>query len=277
MTERPLRGMSDMLRNWRLRRDPQDVPEIRTLPVHMRRGAALTQALMAAATGVSERHYRRLETVGGKNFSSAFLANVVRILALNEAESAALYIWAEHEPPVHEPIKDLDASLIRYLNEQTHAAYYSDIAYDIVGTNRLAAIHFPWLAVEGANIMQWSLGPDTGSREQLLQWEEYWAAPMIAQLRMAAVKFPDHQRLREVIREVRRNPAVRRIWDEDEPRVVAHAYGDIRPIAIPTLGVDETWIQIVAFTPLHRPDLRLVVASPVDPEIREPSLADPVP
>lgn len=277
MTERPLRGMSDMLRNWRLRRDPRDVPEMRTLPGHMRRGNVLTQSLMAALTGVSERHYRRLETAGGKNFSSAFLANIVRILALNEAESTALYIWTEHEPPVYQPEQDLDTSLIRYLNQQAHAAYYSDLAYDIVGYNHLAALHFPWLTTDGANIMEWGLGVDTGSREYLMRWEECWAAPMIAQLRLADVRFPHHARLQEVIRDVRRNPEVRRIWDEDEQRVEAHAYGDVRPVSIPSLGAGETWIEILAFTPMHRPDLRLVITSPVDPDTHEPALPDRTP
>jgi hypothetical protein len=230
----------------------------------MRRGPVLTQALMAALTGVSERHYRRLETAGGKNFSSAFLAKVVRILDLDEAETAALYLWTEHEPPVHRPRDGLDASLVRYLDEQPHAAYYSDAAYDVVACNRLAARYFPWLAARGANVMRWSLGPGTGSEAQLLDWERCWAVPMVAQLRLAAVRFPDDARLRRVVEDVRRNPVVRRIWDEEEPRLVAHAYGDIRPMAIPALGPDPVWIQILAFTPLHRPDLRLVVASPVE-------------
>lgn len=264
----PLLGMSDVLRSWRLRRDPRDVLELNSLPAHLRSAPVLTQAIMALLTGVSERHYRRLETQGGKNFSRGLVAQIARILALNEAESTALYIWTAHEPPPPPAQPGLDASLIRFLDEQTHAAYYSDDAYDILGYNGLAALHFPWITAEGANIMQWGLG-ETG-RGQCVGWEEYWAAPMIAQLRLAAIRHPDNVRLREVIRDVRLDPDTRRLWDDERSRMAAHAHGDIRPITAPTLGTTAVWIQLLAFTPLHRPDLRLVVVSPLDPGIREP-------
>lgn len=267
--------MPDMIRSWRLRRDPRDLPEIVSLPAHRQRSQILTQALMADLIGCSERQYRRLE-LGTGPVSRGVVAAAARILALHPAEREALYSWAGHTAPTDPPLAELDESLNQFLDEIPHGAYYSDPSYDIVAYNGLAAVHWPWITEPGANIMTSLLATDGRGRAQCVDWEERWAPPMIAQLRSAGVRAPDDTRLQEVIERVRGCAVIRRIWDGDA-EMRSHAYGDVRPMLMPAYGTREpVWIRIVAWTPLHRSDVRLVVGSPVS-DVVEPRLPGGVP
>lgn len=256
-------GMPELIKLWREGRDPREVPELWSLPEHMRRSQALTQTMVASLLGITERHYRRIES-GERGLSARLLDELTRILGLPEAERSALYLWAGHEPPHVHPAPDVDESLMQFVEEQPHSAYWSDLAYDVKGFNQQAARHLPWLTSVDANVMIELLAPEGTGRRMLRRWDDLWVPAMVAQLRLAQVRYPDNPRLAEVVREVRHDPVVRRVWNEPNLRARVQPLDDVRPLLLPTYDTGgPVWMRLLTFSPLHRPDLRLVVISPV--------------
>ena len=104
--------MPQIISGWRLRRPPRDIPEVASLPGHRQRATRLSQGLMAELIGCSERQIQRLESGTGP-VSRDIVAAVARVLALTEAERAALYVWARHTPPLPDPTAPPDLALIQ--------------------------------------------------------------------------------------------------------------------------------------------------------------------
>lgn len=265
------RGMADLLPEWRRQRVCEEIPEWRALPPALR-VSPLTQGTMATLLGVTERHFRNFEKRGGSGFSRPMVEAAVRILGLNTAQADAVWRWTEHdEMPVGAPQDHVSDELRRLLNVVPHGAYFSNSVWDIVAYNSLAALHWPWITAPGANIMGWALGWRTGSRAVLSQYTAKWVRPMVAQLRASYLADPLNPRLLELIATVRQNPAVRQVWDTGSD-VRPHAQGEIRPVRMPLLAVGRPVdIQLLALQPLGE-DLRLVIAMPTDPHLREPIL-----
>ncbi|MGH1554236.1 hypothetical protein ACRAWF_26700 [Streptomyces sp. L7] len=67
--------------------------------------------------------------------------------------------------------------------------------------------YFPWMQY-GLNVMEWALTwPE--ARTQLVNWEEEWAMPLVAQLRVHAEQWRTDGRMRAVIETVRADPTAR--------------------------------------------------------------------
>jgi hypothetical protein len=251
------------LQQWRRARKPEDVPGLAALPGSARHQPVLRREDVAALTGVSERHYRRLEQGASGYFSTVFLRSVGRVLGLGEDQLAALYIARGHVPPRRAGAPEVDEPLLQHLHEQQHAAYISDPAWDVLAYNERATRVFPWMAQPDCNIMSWSLGRE--SRWQLHDWRNAWAPPMLAQLRMAALSQPDNERLQKVAQGVRTDPEVDHLW-ETLPSAQAHPYGDVRPLWLPTHREDRpVMMRIMAFAPLRDTGLRLILMVPAEP------------
>lgn len=215
--------------------------------------------------GVSLRWYSRLETGSGSHYSDDFLERVSRVLLLDDDERHALYMYAVHREP--EPRRRPDASsidpyLADYVRQHEMPAYLSDLAWDLRIYNHAALKQWPWMAY-GLNIMVWVLTyPE--ARMQLIDWENAWAKPMAAQLRMAANQNPHHERLQEVVREIRDNDEdARRIYDHDVTSYT-HPDGSHRRIYLPHHHDTEFEVVWLGFAPLRDPSMRFIVSVPAD-------------
>lgn len=251
-------SLGGMVRAWRLARDPADVPGYAALPNRRgRRGKHLTQADMALLTDVSERWYRLLESGNGHGrFGLRLLGSVSRILGLDADQRAWLYSAAGQSPPQYPSSGELDVALVDLLHDQPWAAYISDSAWDVRAFNDHAAQQWQFLAQPGANVAEWCLAPDTSY--QLSNWEEEWARPMVAQVRMALLEDEGNERLHEVASVVREYEPVDRLWREDH-LVLRGSYGRTGQIRLPRVSEDPVRMQLAVLTPLRDTRLRLVV------------------
>ena len=212
--------------------------------------------------GATKFWYSELERGQLGRYSDDFLNRVAIALRLSEAERYVLYQYAVgREPaPPGAPTGDVSRSMDRIVQRQTWPAYLSNSAWDVLTWNPAMKVWFPWMPSE-PNVMRWVFTyPE--ARDQLADWKTGWAGPMIAQMRLAHAREPDNHRLTELIREILENNAeARELWDTS-PEVKIHPDGDIRGIYLP--GRDEPIdIEVVAFTPMRDPTLRLVILMPV--------------
>ncbi|MFD7336652.1 helix-turn-helix domain-containing protein [Streptomyces violascens] len=274
MSEHP-NELTRMLREWRRRQDPNEVAGF-TARYGRRRKHGLTQKEVAELTGVSERWYNKLERAVSAPYSDDFLDRVSRILNLDDDERHALFVYAVAREPAPRPrpdISSLDPYMVDYVRQHEMPAYISDQAWDLRIYNNEAMKQFPWMKY-GINIMVWVLAfPE--AKFQLIDWEDAWAKPMAAQLRMAAAQHRDNARLAEVVREVReRDEAARRVFDNDVTSYT-HPDGSHRRMYLPHHADKEFEVVWLAFAPLRDQSLRFIVSIPADTSDQPASAAIP--
>ncbi|MFI6682579.1 helix-turn-helix domain-containing protein [Streptomyces sp. NPDC050485] len=256
--------LSRLLRSWRQRLNRDEVPGL-SVRYGRRRRNGLTQEEVADLVGVSVRWYNKLETGKDEAYSDDFLDRVSRVLLLDDDERHALYVYAVHREPEPRPRPDtssIDPYLADYVRQHEMPAYISDLAWDLRIYNNEALRQFPWMAY-GLNIMLWVLTyPE--ARMQLIDWENAWAKPMAAQLRMAATQNKGHQRLIEVVKEIReRDEDARRIYDNDVTSY-KHPDGSHRRLYLPHHHDREFEVVWLGFAPLRDPSMRFIVSVPAD-------------
>ncbi|MEV5978514.1 hypothetical protein [Streptomyces sp. NPDC052114] len=254
-----------MLRAWRMARDPGLLPD----PVPFRgHRSYLTQLDMALLLGVSERWYRALERGEDRGYAREMIAGVVRILDLSPRQATALYRGTGHQPPRHRADGARpDAALLDLLHQQRRVSWICDQAWDVVAANTVAARHCPWLMRPEANTMTWAFSAE--ARYQLRDWDTKWAVPLLGQLRLAWQRWPDNDRLDEVVRTVRREPGVAELWEG-----TAGVPGDVddaaRPMYFPLVAPDPLDVRVTTYGRFGDTALRWVVLSPVDPAVTFP-------
>ncbi|MEV6012606.1 helix-turn-helix domain-containing protein [Streptomyces sp. NPDC051976] len=258
------REVGRLLKGWRGALDPEQVPGIHTLPPRRRPRTRLTQDDVALLTGVSGRWYSALEQGEQWRFSREFLDSVTRVLRLSEDQMAALYAAHGHEKPRRaKQLQEIDEPLVELIDSIPHGAYISDRAWDVLAVNELGKRHFPFLQMPNCNVMRWALSAD--AQWQLHDWRDSWATPMLAQLRMQAVRHPQDPHIAEVVHTVRQNPEVNLLWEDDLSAQV-HPDGDVRPMWVPTYRKDRpVKMRILALAPLRDPDMRLIIMQPAEP------------
>ncbi|MCC3775181.1 helix-turn-helix domain-containing protein [Streptomyces sp. UNOB3_S3] len=256
-----------LLRDLRASCDPLAIPGLAARTNRNTRFDGITQRDLGALTGVSEGWVRQLES--GRHAPSAdWIETVVRALVLDEGQRHSLYVYGlGHEPPrrCRPDASILDPKTEELVQQQQWTAYVSDFAWDVVTHNAAAGREWPWMR-HGINVMVWALTyPE--ARIQLIDWEQSWAKPMAAQLRMRAEANPDHQRLAEVVAEIKqRDPGhARRILEEDLT-TVHHPDGHRRLAYLPGQGDQVFETTFLCFTPMADQSLRhmIVPATPVD-------------
>ncbi|WP_257785118.1 helix-turn-helix transcriptional regulator [Streptomyces griseochromogenes] len=252
------------MRGWRRRLTRDQVPELRRS--RQTRSRMVSQEEMAQLTGVSSVWYGKFERGGAAQYSEDFLNRVSCALRLDEAERKLLFLHAVGWEPTS-PANCRDAGIAdgvrRLLELQPWPAYASDTAWDVIYHNRAFSEWFPFGVAE-QNIAKEVFAPDTGRRIRFHNWEQDWAGPMLAQMRMAQARHPENTRLNTVVEEILdTSECARRLWRQH--RVAEHADGNRRDL----FRVDQetpTTIEIVMTSPLGNGDLRLVSLIPVRPD-----------
>ncbi|QKW08437.1 helix-turn-helix domain-containing protein [Streptomyces sp. NA04227] len=255
-----------LVRRWRARRNVEDIPEARALaPQRGRASRTLTQARMAALLDVSERHYQRLES-GTRPLTAELAERMAYLLDLNADERTVLHEWAGLPVPLRRtPGTSVPEDLLDYMDRLPFLAYFEDPEYNAVAYNAHAAHNLPWMVGDSAeqpgpaNIMTALLLEGPG-RAQCVQWETHWAPMLLAGLRYQFMTYPSHA-LRALVEKVCEDPQVRAMWDEDST-LSYHAYGMLRPLLLPPDAKEPLWVTVMAWSPVNRPDLRMISAVP---------------
>lgn len=258
-----------LVRSWRLRLDPLSIPGLGVDALHRQN---VSQEQMAQLVGSSTLWYGRLERGElAARYSEDFLEKVAYSLQLNDDERTVLFLLAAGRSPaprIRTSSTAVNDVLRRVIDRQPWPAYISDRGWDVVVHNDAMREWFPHFAFE-RNIMRWVYYYPQ-SKLQLIDWETSWAPLMLAQLRAAHARWPDNERIAELIREsLQVNDYARQLWDTD-PMVYVHPDGDRRKLNLPwEQGVRE--VEIVAWTPMRADDLRVVMLVPVeDTDLRPP-------
>lgn len=125
-----------------------------------------------------------------------------------------------------------------HIDSQKVPSYLSNDWWEMVYRNQEMAEWFPALP-PGANVMVWCMSQE-GS-EYLLDWEEAWVRPMLAQLRAAYLSSlngntPLAERLAAVLAQVLKSDLIRHYWEVDKFRVHVGPNGNVRRMLHPTEG-----------------------------------------
>ncbi|MEU6416000.1 MmyB family transcriptional regulator [Streptomyces spiralis] len=256
-----------VLRRARARCDTSNIPGF-TAAFGDRTTAGITQEETARLAGVSRRWYNALESGRPANYSDGFLQAVRRILDLNSDEWDIVYRVTRGRAPAEAPVSPLTALVpdtVRDLVEhsQTWALYLSDHRWDVLAYNAKTLEVFPWM-MYGLNVMEWALTwPE--ARTQLIGWQDEWALPMIAQLRVHAEQYHNDHRLQAVISSVRSDPTARKLWDAPNlPSMTHPASHRPRRLYMRGKGGKEFAVRLLAFTPTELPSCRLMAIKPAD-------------
>ncbi|MEV6512926.1 helix-turn-helix domain-containing protein [Streptomyces sp. NPDC051642] len=256
-----------ILQQARARRDTSDIPGFEAA---FRAGqpSGITQEQVARLAGVSRRWYGSLEAGRPANYSDAFLQAVRRILDLDDEEWGIVYRVTRGHAPAVAPVSHLGALLpdaFRAFIEEsrTWAVYLNDYRWDVLAYNAKTLEYFPWMQY-GLNVMEWALAwPE--ARTQLVNWEEDWAKPMMAQLRVHAEDWRTDERMRAVVEAVRVDPTARKLWDApDLPAITHPASEQSRRLYLAGRGDQEFAIRFIAGTPDELPSCRLMVVTPAE-------------
>jgi transcriptional regulator with XRE-family HTH domain len=255
----PGKSLALHVRAWRLRLQPEMMPGLLHGRSGGRRRRHVSQEQIAMLVGCSTHWYSRLELGIVENYSDDFLQRVGRVLRLSPEEMTLLFLLTtgkEPATPTRLPVLD---GLEGVLEGQPWPAYLSNEAWDIIGHNAQMEDWFPWVVQKDANVMRWVF-TYADARQQLVRWDTDWAMPMLAQMRIAQARYPNNQRLREVIAEVLEcNRDARNLWER--PMAYLHPDGDRRALYLPRHAEPQP-VQIVALEPLRAPGSRLVMLAP---------------
>ncbi|MFI9237797.1 helix-turn-helix domain-containing protein [Streptomyces sp. NPDC053079] len=251
-----------MVRQWRERVDPEDLPGF-TARYGRRRGRGLTQEDVSHFAGFSTRWYSNLERGVSTPFSDEFLDCVSRVLGLTEDERLTLYTYTVGRTPPEGPQMDtsvIGPALARFVLMQPYPCYVSGPEWDILIHNAAASQQWRWMP-HGVNVMIWAL-TYREARLQLVDWEQTWARPMAAQLHLAMRNNPDNARMREVVEEVRKDDVARRIYDESLANV--HPDGSRRRVYLPHHHDQEFEVVFLCFSPMRDPRYRVMTVVPAN-------------
>ncbi|MDW5595417.1 helix-turn-helix transcriptional regulator [Conexibacter stalactiti] len=261
MTTRTDDELAGCLRSWRDRLRPADAG----LPAGGRRRASgLRREEVAALAGLSVDYLARLEQGRASSPSPSVLAPLARALRLSDAERDHLYRAAGHVPPGSGRVdRHITPGVQRVLDRLADVpVLVIDAAWQVVAINAMGAALLGDFSGEAAG----------GARENNIAWRQFAGLPsrvahdaagsaafereIVGDLRDARGRFPDDERLRELIEQLRASvPRFAELW---ERREVRERSGATKRIVHPVAGPLTLDCDILT---TRDSDLRLVVYS----------------
>jgi transcriptional regulator with XRE-family HTH domain len=214
-------ALAAFLRNRRARVQPADVG-LAAGP--RRRTPGLRREEVARLAAISVDYYIRLEQGRGPRPSRSVLTGLARALRLSDVERGYLLDLAgEGRPPAGTPPRDVPAGIVHLLERLDDTpAYVMDAAWDILAWNPMAAALITELLAlpeQERNGMRWLFLPGAvpgqlDADHERLAWEA------VADLRVAAARYPDAPRVAALIAELSAaSPLFVELWDRHDVQV----------------------------------------------------------
>lgn len=257
--------LSALMRAWRRRLTPADVPGFVQYP--RRRKRTVSQDDVARLAGSTSFWYGELERGKRGRYSDDFLDRVAEALRLGDNEREALYRLAVGRQPVPRAgaagtglAGEMSRTMERLVATQRCPAYIIDSVFDMQACNAQAAAWFPSLP-SARNLMRWAF-THPSAQQQLDRWQEDWAPSLLAQLRMAYAREPDNEPLAQVVRDVIASNAQARWCWENEPRVADTGQG-ARGVLLPDRA-SPVQVEVVTCAPLGYAGMQMICMVPID-------------
>lgn len=231
----------------------------------------ITQVQAAALLGRSRQWFAKLENGRPANYSDAFLDDVRQTLALTREEWAVVKLATGHlaarsaEHAGDLPSPKVPTALRRFVEGvEPFAAHINDFRWDVLVYNKHMARTHPWVE-HNENVMVWAL-TYAEARHRLINWEQDWALPMLAQLKLHDEQWgATDRRMREVVARVRADRRIRELWDSPHVPSLQHPPGDgQRRLRMPGYGNREFTISLLPMSPAGEDELRFMAVVPAD-------------
>jgi transcriptional regulator with XRE-family HTH domain len=256
--------LADCLRHWRDRLDPVELG----LPAGRRRAPGLRREEVARLAGVSADYLARLEQGRAHNPSVSVLAALARTLRLTHDERAHLFRVAGHvEPEAGRIDQHITPGVQRVLDRLADVpVMVVDATWEIVALNPPATALLGDLTAGTARDRNILWRHFTGEHSRLVRTEAETAASeaeSVADLRAAAARYPEDDRLRRLIADLRAvSPRFDELWARTSVgrRASGRKAFEHPEVGLVTLDCDVLTVQ--------DSDLRLVVytAAPGSPD-----------
>jgi transcriptional regulator with XRE-family HTH domain len=217
--------LADFLRSKRELLRPDDVG----LPAGFRRRTpGLRREEVAQLAHVSTDYYTRLEQARGRHPSRTVLAGIARALRLSDEERGYLFDLAgQPQQPLPGPPTEVPPSLLTLLDRMLDsAAIVLDATYEVLAWNALAAAlleDFSATPPRDRNLIRRYFLPDAALRRYGAATESEFGVYAVGDLRASAARYPDSQRIRALVAELRAGSAeFAQLWDSHQLRSTRH-------------------------------------------------------
>lgn len=248
--------LAEFLRSRRARVTPRDV----ALPeAGRRRTPGLRRQEVAQLAGMSIDYYIRLEQGRGPHPSRQVLNALARALMLSQDERGHLFNLAGQAletPRIRADVPEAILHLISFLEEVP--AYVVDAKYDILAWNPLAGVVMGDLdsrSPDDLNVIRWLFRSSDIAAHLADEEKGRFARGSVADLRVAAGRYPDDQGLQALVAELLAlSPEFAEIWARHE---VAVRRRNTKRVDLPDIGVIDVTCQVLAVP--DREDLRIVL------------------
>lgn len=232
-------------------------------PMRRRRTPGLRREEVAQRANISPAWYTWLEQGRGGAPSPEVLERIARALLLTEAEREHLFLLGLGRPPeLRRRLGDaIEPRLQRVLDSlEPNAAMIRTIAWDVVAWNRAVAVlltDYDAVAPGERNILrQLFARPDLRDVHQ--DWQSV-ARFVVGAFRADAARAGFSEPVERLVDELcATSPEFKSLWHDND---ISEMGGGLKRIRHPSLGLVE--FELSSFTVDGRPDLRLLVYSPV--------------
>jgi transcriptional regulator with XRE-family HTH domain len=266
MSVNTARSLGDFLRSRRTRLDPASFGF-----AGRRRTPGLRREEVAQRANISPTWYTWLEQGRGGAPSAEVLDRIASALMLTNAEREHLFMLGLGRPPEvrYEPVDGVNPRLQRLLDSfDASPAIIKTATWDVVAWNRAAAVvltDYGTLPAGQRNILQF-LFRDPAVRAKQHDWESV-ARFVVGAFRADVARAGIVSEAGELVAELRGFSAeFDALWQDNE--VLGHGDGDsIKRLQHPELGPVE--LEYSAFSVDGRPDLGLIVYTPLDSDVAQ--------
>src|SRR6202012_2165792 len=226
------------VRHWRDRVAPASVGVAQG---RRRRATGLRREELAELAGISVDYLTRLEQGRATSPSAQVVEALARALRLTDAERDLLFRLAGHTPPGLDVVSSrITPSVHRLLDRlaNTPVAVY-DATWTLITANApYAARTGPttgWQGIGRNSVWRHLVGPGSRAVHTAEQQREFEVG-LVADLRLTAARYPNDQRLKQLIRDLAaQSPRFEKLWESGTP--VSHQdFGRHKVINHPDVG-----------------------------------------
>ena len=236
-----------------------------------RRTPGLRREEVAQRASISSTWYAWLEQGRGGAPSAAVLNRIAGALMLTDTEREHLFMLGLGRPPEvrYKPVEGINPRLQRLLDSlPTSPAIIKTATWDVVAWNRAAAVvltDYAKLPEGERNILRFLFG-NPAMRAKQHDWESV-ARFVVGSFRADVARAGLTSEVGELVDDLCRvSPEFEALWRDND--VLHHSDGNgVKRLRHPVLGAVE--LELSAFSVDGRPDLGLIIYTPLDGDVAE--------